>query len=96
VKKAMLDFQISRLALAFENSFGQEHRMRPIALRATTILGEQLSARYYEEGRLPRSMHVDAIRAPALTFDLDRTSDEQAARRIAGAWFEALTPHLKV
>jgi hypothetical protein len=91
----MLDFQISRLALAFENSSGHEHRMQPIALRAAALLAEQFSARYDAEGQLSRSVYLDAITAPALSIDLDRTSDEQAARQIAGAWLEALAPHLK-
>jgi hypothetical protein len=92
----MLDFQISRLALAFENSSGHEHRIQPIALRAATILGERLSERYRTTDRAPRTLHVDAMSAPALSLDLNNTSDEQAAGQIADAWLEALALHLKV
>jgi hypothetical protein len=91
----MLDLNISRLSLSIENSFGHEHRMQSIALRAATVLAEQFSARYGAGGQLPRSVQLNTITAGALSVDLDRTSDEQAASQIAGAWFEALAPHLK-
>jgi hypothetical protein len=91
----VLDLKISNLALAIENSSGHDHRLQPIALRAATLLAEQFSARYGAGGRLPRSVQLDAITAPALSIDLGRTSDEHAARQIADAWFAAVTPHVK-
>jgi hypothetical protein len=91
----MLDLKISRLALAIENSSGHEHRIQPIALRAANMLAENLSAWQAAGGHSLRSVYLDAISAPALSVDLDRTSDEQAARQIASAWFEAFALHLK-
>jgi hypothetical protein len=91
----MFGLNISRLILAIENSSGHEHRMQPIALRAATILGERLSERYSAADRALLALHVEAVTAPALNLELDRTSDEQAARQIAGAWLEALALHLK-
>jgi hypothetical protein len=91
----MLDFKISLLTLNFENAFGHEHRLQPIALRAATVLAERLGVHYRAAGRSPHSLDLDAIGAPPLSLDLNRTSDEQAARQIAGVWLKALAPHLE-
>jgi hypothetical protein len=91
----MFDLNVSRLALAFQNCTGHEHRIQPIAVRAATILSERLSELYPAADPTPRTRHIDVVSAPTLSLDLRNTSDEQAATQIAGAWFEALALHLQ-
>jgi hypothetical protein len=91
----MTDITIGSLQLEISDAAGHQHRIQPIVTRAATVLAGHLSARDQVESRSPRSVYLDAIIAPALSIDLNHTSDEQAARQIAGAWFEALAPHLK-
>jgi hypothetical protein len=91
----MPDLTIALLQLHIEGATGHEHRVQPIARRAATVLGEHLSAWYGAASQLRPSVRLEAITAPALSVDLNHTSDEQAARQIAGAWLEALALHLK-
>jgi hypothetical protein len=90
-----MNLAISRLVVNFENAHGHEHRIQAIASRAVGAFAEHIASRLIGSGSLFRSTSIEALQAPAVALDLDRTSDEQAARRIAGAWFEALAPHLK-
>jgi hypothetical protein len=90
----MPDITIGSLRLEIADAAGHEHRAHDIALRATKIFATRLGEKCREAAGLPRAVCLDAIMAPALNLDLNRTSDEQAAGQIAGAWLEALAPHL--
>jgi hypothetical protein len=90
----MLDLRIALLRLNFADVRGHEHRIRPIATRAASILAQRLEARYAADNKdTPHSLAIDELAAPVLSLDLGRTSDEQAAARIAGAWLEAIASH---
>jgi len=91
----MFDLNVSRLALTVENCAGHEHRLRPISARAAEILSERISGLYPSAGVASQNGHFDALIAPGLSLDLARTSDEQVAKQIAGAWLEALVRHLE-
>jgi len=95
VGRRMFDLNVSRLALSVANCAGHEHRLRPIAARAAAILGERLSGFQPSSDPAPRKLQVDAVIAPRLSLDLNKTSDEQVAKQIAGAWFEAVARHLE-
>jgi hypothetical protein len=91
----MTKLEISRLVVNFENAHGHEHRIHGIASRAATTFAEQVERRFAIDDGVPRSFSVGALEAPAVSLDLDHTSDAQAARQIASAWCTALAPHLK-
>ena len=91
----MFDLNVSRLALTVENCAGHEHRIRPIAARAAEIFSERISGLYPSVDLASRTEYLDALIAPGLSLDLARTSDEQVAKQIAGAWLEALVRHLE-
>jgi hypothetical protein len=92
----MLDLTISCLALNFDCAPGHGHRIQPISQRAASMLAADLAALESGGSRSPGSMHLGQISAPALNLDLNRSSNEQAARQIATAWLEAIALHLKV
>lgn len=91
-----MKLEVSRLVVNFENAHGHEHRIHAIASRAATAFAEHVEPRLAASDSLPRSLDVEALEAPAVSLDLNHTSDEQAARQIADAWFDALALHLKV
>jgi hypothetical protein len=90
-----MKLEISRLVVSFENAHGHEHRIHGIAARAAAAFAEHVEPRLAASDSLVRSNDIEVLAAPALAVDLDRTSDEQLARQIAGAWFAAVGPHLK-
>lgn len=84
----MLDMKIDCLQINMENAAGHEHRVRPIAARAAEIFAGQLGS--YSG---PYSMQV--VRAAPVSVNLAATTDEHAARTIAGAWLAALAIKLQ-
>jgi len=82
-----MDLQIDLLKLNIVTALEQQHRIQPIALRAATILAERIE-QHLAAGAAPRA--IDAMVAPALTVDMNRTSDNDAADSIADALFTAL------
>jgi hypothetical protein len=90
-----MDLRIDLMKLNVLADLGQEHRIHPIALRAASLLAERLQARY-AAGARAATQGVDAVAAPAVSIDMGRTSDSEAAGRIADALFAALLPHLEV
>ena len=66
-----------------ENVVGNEHRIRPIAARAGEIFANRL-------GEYSGPCSVEGLRALPVSLNLGATTDEHAARIIAGAWLEAL------
>jgi hypothetical protein len=95
VDRQRLDLNVSRLALTVENSAGHEHRIRPIAARAAEIFSERISGLCPSVDPASRTGHLDALIAPGLSLDLARSSDEQVAKQIAGAWLEVFVRHLE-
>jgi Tfp pilus assembly protein PilV len=83
-----IHFTIECLRLEINNAAGHEHRIQPIALRAAEVLAARLEQQYAGAGR--KSARLDTVSAPAVNVDLSRTSNEQAANSIAGAWLAAL------
>jgi hypothetical protein len=84
----MLDLKIDRLELKINNAAGHEHRIGPIAERAAALLAEHIDILYHD-GRA----HLEGagtITARPIDVDLNRTSDEHAARVIADGWLDAL------
>ncbi len=89
-----MDLQIDLLKLNIVTALGQQHRIQPIALLAATILAERIEQHLgADAGAAPRT--IDAMVAPALTIDMNRTSDTDAASNIADALFAALLPNLE-
>ncbi|HEV2962504.1 MAG TPA: hypothetical protein VG649_11805 [Candidatus Angelobacter sp.] len=84
----MLDIKIDSLRINMENAAGYEHRIRPIATRAAAILADRL-------GDYGGAREVDSLQASPVNVNLGTASDEEAARKIADAWLEALALKLK-
>lgn len=84
----MFDLRIGRLRLNIENAAGHEHRIQPIALRAVSLLAQQLDGPGANgiSGRQLRALSAEPI-----DLDLSRMSDEQAAEGIARNWASSLT-----
>jgi hypothetical protein len=89
-----MKLDISRLVVNFENAHGHEHRIYDITSRAATTFVKQVEARLAISDNVPRSLTLDRLTASAVSLDLNHTGDEQVATQIAGAWLEALAPHL--
>ncbi len=88
----MFDLQIDRLQLNITNAAGHEHRLQPIARRAAALLAAGLDERRWSgSGR-----SIDHLNAPAVSLDLNRMSDAEAAQAIADAWLEALALKLRL
>jgi hypothetical protein len=79
----MVDIKIDCLRMNVENAAGHEHRIRPIAALAAEIFADRL-------GEYAGKYNVEALRAAPVTLNLGATTDEHAARAIAGAWLAAL------
>jgi hypothetical protein len=90
----MLDLKIERLHIAVNDAAGHEHRISGIAERAAALFAEQIDIRYGGGWSYP-SRTVTSVQGQPVRLDLNRTSDEQAARSIAGAWLDALALRLK-
>jgi hypothetical protein len=88
----MFDLNIDRLQLNITNTAGFEHRLQPIALLALDLLADRLDQRRWSG----QGTRIDQLNAPAVSLDLNRLSDTQAAQTIADAWLEALALKLKV
>ena len=84
----MLDIKIDCLRINVENAAGHEHRIRPIAARAAQILADRLD-------EYAGQYSVEALRAAPVSLNLGATTDEHAARTIAGAWLAALAIKLQ-
>ena len=89
----MLDLKIDRLQLEINNAAGHEHRIGPIAQRAAALLAEHIDIQY-REGRARLEGNIVGVTAQPVNVDLNRTSDEQAARTVADAWLDALAMRL--
>lgn len=90
----MLDLKIERLKIEINNAAGHEHRMGGIAERAAALFAQQIDIRYGEGNAYP-ARDVAVVSGRPVDLDLSRTSDEYAARSIAGAWLDALALRLK-
>lgn len=91
----MTEVEIGKLVLRLEDAPGRAHRIQPIALRASTLFAELLDVRL-RKGQAARSAQVPVINSPPLRVNLDATGDEEIARRIADAWLDALSLHLRI
>jgi hypothetical protein len=89
------DLKIDCLRLEINTVTGCEHRVRPIALRATEVLAARLDRLCADAGR-KTSVSLETVTVPPLNVDWNRTSDEQAANQIAAAWLSAVALHLGV
>jgi hypothetical protein len=87
-----MDLRIDLLRLNLMSGAGHEHRIEPIALRAATLLAERLAARC-AAGAHMEPQAIDAVAAPAVSIDMARTSDSEAAGHIADAWLAAFLLH---
>jgi ABC-type phosphonate transport system ATPase subunit len=92
----VIDLTIDRLNLDIENGAGHEHRVQPIAARASRMLGERLVELGDNDDGALRSTTIDSLSTPRVELDLTRLDDEQAADRVAAAIFAALKPRLGV
>lgn len=86
----MFDLKIERLRLNIGNAAGHEHRIRPIALRAVTLLAERLDGPGGIGASGLSTNRWDTLNAAPVDLQLDMMSDEQAAEGIASAWANAL------
>jgi hypothetical protein len=86
----MLDLQIDSLNLNFENATGQEHRIRPIATQALTILSDRLGERWAVKERMPDTQNLESLSVPPVNLMLQQMSDDQAAEAITQAILEEL------
>lgn len=91
-----LDIRIESLRLEISDAAGNEHRIAPIARRAAELLAERLEQQQSATGAGRASAEIESVSAGALSLDLSRTTDEQAAHDIAAAWLDALAVHLEV
>lgn len=91
----MLNFKIDRLILSIEDAGGQEHRIRPIAVRAAALFAESLDEYCAETPGLSGSGNLANLSAAAVDVDLSTTTDEHAAQSIARAWLDALALRLR-
>ena len=86
-----LDVRIGSLSASVQNGAGHEHRMTPIVHRAASVLAERLQkqATNGSDAGL-RSLRVESLATTPVNLNLRVTSNEQAARAIASAWFDAI------
>lgn len=82
----MLDLRIEQLRLNITNAAGHEHRLQPITLHALSLLAEALDERRWSA----QQASVDRLDTPAVSLDLNRMSDTEAAQTLAEAWLSAL------
>ena len=87
-----MDLQIDLLRLHLMSGAGHEHRIEPIALLAATLLAERLAA-HCAAGVHMEPQTIEAVTAPAVSIDMARTSDADAAGHIADAWLAAFLLH---
>lgn len=90
----MLELNIERLQLQINDASGHEHRIAGIAQRAASLLAEQILLRY-DGARGALADQVDTLSARPVDANLGATGDEEMARNIANAWFEALALRLR-
>ena len=83
----MLDVKIGCLRIEMEGAAGHEHRVRPIASRAAQILAQRLQEQ-------TGSYSLEGMQAPAVSLDLNSSTDEDAARAIANSWLQAVAMRL--
>ena len=88
----MLDLTIDRLQLNITNAAGHEHRLQPIVLRAVGLLADGLDERRWSG----QDSRMGTLNTAAISLDLYRMSDAEAAQVIADAWLEALALKLRV
>ena len=91
-----LELRIECLRLEIADATGHEHRIQPIAQRAAKLLTEWLEQQQAASGGGRASAEIESVSAPAMSLDLSRTSDEQAANDIAAAWLDAVAVHLEI
>jgi hypothetical protein len=91
----MIDLDISVLRLNIENARGHEHRVQLIAVRATEILTARLEEQNKDKDASSAGANAAGATGVALSLDLNRTGNEQAARAIAEAWLDAITLRLE-
>jgi len=88
----MFDLTIDRLQLNITNAAGHEQRLQPIALLALDLLADGLDNR----GGAGPGQQIDSLSASAVSLDLNRMSDAEAAQAIADAWLAALALKLRL
>jgi hypothetical protein len=92
----MTDLSIDVLRLDLGGATGHEHRLATVAARALERLAERLGQRWPDTYRAGGTAVVEALSVHAEPIDWERTSDDEAARRVADALFEALAPKLGI
>jgi hypothetical protein len=90
----MPDLKIERVNLNIENAAGQGHRIRPIAVRAVTLLAEHLDERLAAGGRGPDTRKIGGLSAPPINLSLRGMSDDRAAQVVADALSKSLARYL--
>lgn len=80
-----MELKVDKLSLSFYNARGHEHRVQPIALRAVDLLADRL-----DRGALSSQSNALAELDANAEVDFHSMTDEEAADRIAGAWFAAI------
>jgi hypothetical protein len=90
-----MDIKIDVLRINMADAAGYEHRIRPIAARATTILLEGLSDKLEEWDDSQFAGNNKSVSAEPVNVELRGMTDEQAAHSIAGAWLSALALKLR-
>jgi hypothetical protein len=94
-ERQVLDLIIERLLVEIRDIAGHEHRIGGIAQRAAALFAEEIQVRYGDAASYP-GRSVERLSAPAVSLDLNRTSDEKAACTVAAAWLEAMELNLRV
>jgi hypothetical protein len=90
----LLDLDIECLRMEIRDAAGHESRLQGIARRAAELLAERLEI-LYGSGGTPPPQSVATLKARPVSLDLNRTSDENAARAVADAWLDSLAMRLK-
>jgi hypothetical protein len=85
----MTDLKIDILRLGLGGHAGHAYRAGPVAARALALLADRLDA-----ARPADATSLDDLSVAVAALDWGRVSDEQAARALADALFEALARKL--
>jgi hypothetical protein len=89
-----MELRIELLNLDISDAAGHEHRIQPIAQRTADVLASLLEEQASGAGR--ESAEIESVSAPAVSLDLGRTTDQQAANEIAAACLDALAVLLEI
>lgn len=78
----MTDLNIERINLQISNAAGHEHRIQAITALAMAMIGEEL-VELGRNGSMKKPEMVEAMAAPPMSLDLQRTDDASCARAMA-------------